>query len=98
MEPLEFPAVGELEAFHTAGGLSTMAQRYEGKLERMEYKTLRYPGHASLMRAIRELGLLELDAVDVRGHEVVPRDLFMAVVAPRLRKDPAESPTSSLCG
>ena len=46
-EPVKFDApVGELEAFHTAGGLSTMAFRYEGKIPTMEYKTLRYPGHA----------------------------------------------------
>src|SRR3982751_5329627 len=32
-EPVHFAApVGELEAFHTAGGLSTMAFRYEGKI------------------------------------------------------------------
>jgi lysine 6-dehydrogenase len=92
IEALDFPEVGELEAFHTAGGLSTMAQRYAGSLERMEYKTLRYPGHADLMRTIREIGLLELEPVEVKGTEVVPRDLFMAVVAPRLRRDPAESP------
>ncbi|MGI9188784.1 MAG: saccharopine dehydrogenase family protein, partial [Longimicrobiaceae bacterium] len=29
-ERIDFPGVGELEAFHTAGGLSTMAQRYAG--------------------------------------------------------------------
>ncbi|MEO5904365.1 MAG: saccharopine dehydrogenase C-terminal domain-containing protein, partial [Gemmatimonadaceae bacterium] len=46
-EPVHFEApVGELEGFHTAGGLSTMAFRYEGKIPTMEYKTLRYPGHA----------------------------------------------------
>ena len=34
-EPVEFPEpVGTLEAFHTAGGLSTMAFRYEGKIPR----------------------------------------------------------------
>ncbi|MFI5243360.1 MAG: saccharopine dehydrogenase family protein, partial [Gemmatimonadales bacterium] len=56
-EPVMFPKpVGELEAFHTAGGLSTMAFRYEGKIPSMEYKTLRYPGHAHIMEAIRELG------------------------------------------
>lgn len=92
IESVEFPNVGELEAFHTAGGLSTMAQRYAGELERMEYKTLRYPGHAELVRTIRDLGLLDLEPVDVKGTEVVPRDLFMSVVAPRLRKDPQESP------
>src|SRR5207253_5865809 len=54
LEAVEFPQpAGELEAFHTAGGLSTMATRYQGKIRTMEYKTLRYPGHADIMRAIR---------------------------------------------
>jgi lysine 6-dehydrogenase len=86
-EPIPFPdPVGTLEAFHTAGGLSTMAQRYEGKIPTMEYKTLRYPGHAELMEAIRDLGLLELEPVDVKGTKVVPRDVFIATVGPRLTK------------
>jgi lysine 6-dehydrogenase len=87
-EPVEFPApVGTLEAFHTAGGLSTMAFRYEGKIPEMEYKTLRYPGHAEIMEAIRELGLLDLEQVDVKGIKVVPRDLFVAAVGPKLTKN-----------
>ena len=87
IEPVEFPeGVGTLEAFHTAGGLSTMGFRYEGTIPSMEYKTLRYPGHAKLMEAIRELGLLDLEPVDVKGHKVVPRDAFIATVGPRLRK------------
>ena len=86
-EPVMFPSgVGELEAFHTAGGLSTMAFRYEGKIPTMEYKTLRYPGHAHIMEAIRELGLLELTPVDVKGTKVVPRDLVVAAMGPRLTK------------
>ena len=86
-EPVEFPApLGVLEAFHTAGGLSTMAFRYEGKIPTMEYKTLRYPGHAALMESIRELGLLDLDPVEVKGHKIVPRDAFIATVGPRLKK------------
>jgi lysine 6-dehydrogenase len=79
-------SVGELEGFHTAGGLSTMAFRYEGKIPTMEYKTLRYPGHARIMEAIRELGLLELNPVDVKGMKVVPRDLVVAAMGPRLTK------------
>jgi len=86
-EQVQFPhPIGTLEAFHTAGGLSTMAFRYEGRIPTMEYKTLRYPGHAALMEAIRDLGLLELDPVDVKGHHVAPRDAFIATVGPRLRK------------
>jgi lysine 6-dehydrogenase len=79
-------SVGELEGFHTAGGLSTMAFRYEGKIPTMEYKTLRYPGHAKIMEAIRDLGLLELNPVDVKGMKVVPRDLVVAAMGPRLTK------------
>jgi lysine 6-dehydrogenase len=78
--------VGELEAFHTAGGLSTMPFRYEGKIASMEYKTLRYPGHAHIMEAIRELGLLDLEPVDVKSVKVVPRDLVVAAMGPKLRK------------
>ena len=45
LEPVEFPApVGTLEAFHTGGGISTLPFAYEGKVDVMEYKTLRYPG------------------------------------------------------
>src|SRR6478672_7247102 len=86
-EPIDFPEpVGTLEAFHTAGGLSTMAFRYEGKIPEMEYKTLRYPGHAEVMETIRELGLLELEPVEVKGVMVSPHDLFVSVVGPKLTK------------
>jgi len=87
IEPVMFDApVGELEGFHTAGGLSTMAFRYEGKIPTMEYKTLRYPGHAKIMEAIRELGLLDLEPIDVKGTRVSPRDVAVAAMGPRLTK------------
>ena len=85
-EPVTFESLGTLEAFHTAGGLSTMAFRYENKVPTMEYKTLRYPGHAALMEDIRSMGLLSLDPVDVKGTKVVPRDAFIASVMPKLHK------------
>ena len=85
VEPVEFPQpIGTLEAFHTGGGISTMPFTWEGKVREMEYKTLRYPGHAAIMRPIRELGLLDLKPVTVKGHPVVPRDEFIAVVSPKL--------------
>ena len=87
IEPVDFPEpVGELEAFHTAGGLSTMAFRYEKDIPVMEYKTLRYPGHAKIMEAIRELGLLDLEPVDVKGVRVAPRDVAVAAMGARLTK------------
>lgn len=87
LEPVVFPQpLGTLEAFHTAGGLSTMAFTFEGKVREMEYKTLRYPGHATLMKAIRDMGLLDLKPVIVKGKPVVPRDAFIAAVTPKLTK------------
>lgn len=87
VEDVQFAApLGTLQAFHTAGGLSTMAYRYEGRIPTMEYKTLRYPGHADIMRAIRGLGLLGTNAVDVKGTSIVPRDVFVKVAGDALRK------------
>jgi lysine 6-dehydrogenase len=87
VESVEFPSpVGTLEAFHTGGGISTLPFAYEGKIDVMEYKTLRYPGHAAVVRPIRELGLLANEAIDVKGKKVVPRDVFIAAVSPKLTK------------
>ena len=87
VEPVEFPSpVGTLEAFHTGGGISTLPFAYDGKIDTMEYKTLRYPGHVAIMRPIRELGLLANQPIEVKGTKVAPRDLFIAAVHPKLFK------------
>lgn len=39
----------KLEAFTTSGGLGTMCETYDGAVENLDYKTMRYPGHMSLM-------------------------------------------------
>jgi lysine 6-dehydrogenase len=87
VEPVEFPSpVGTLEAFHTGGGISTLPFAYQGKIDVMEYKTLRYPGHVAIMRPIRELGLLANDPIMVKGQKIAPRDVFIAAVHPKLQK------------
>jgi len=40
----------EYEAFSTSGGLGTMCETFEGRVDTLNYKTMRYPGHAKLMR------------------------------------------------
>lgn len=84
VEELEFEEPGRLEAFHTAGGASLLPWEFQGKVRRLEYKTLRYPGHAAIMRAVRELGLLSTEPVRVDSQEVVPRKLFIACATPHL--------------
>ena len=87
LETVEFqPPIGALEAFHTGGGISTMPFTWKGRVATMEYKTLRYPGHVAIMKPIRDLGLIANDPIDVKGVPVKPRDLFIAVVHPRLFK------------
>ena len=39
----------KLEAFTTSGGLGTMCDTYHGKVDNIDYKSMRYPGHAALM-------------------------------------------------
>ena len=38
------------EAFTTSGGLGTMCETFRGKVDTLNYKTMRYPGHCKLMR------------------------------------------------
>ena len=51
MEWVETVYVGgvRLEAFTTSGGLGTMYETYAGRIENLDYKTMRYPGHVALM-------------------------------------------------
>jgi lysine 6-dehydrogenase len=84
-EVLEFPEpLGKLEAFVTSGGLSTSPWTFEGRLVRLENKTLRYPGHVAQFKAFSDLGLLGLDPIDVNGQQVVPRAVFHALLAPQI--------------
>ena len=40
----------EYEAFNTSGGVATMCETFAGKVQELNYKTLRYPGHRDLMK------------------------------------------------
>lgn len=39
----------KLEAFTTSGGLGTMCETFHGRVENLDYKSMRYPGHVALM-------------------------------------------------
>jgi lysine 6-dehydrogenase len=84
VEEFHHPEIGRLEAAITSGGTSTVAETFSGRLDRYEYKTLRYPGHWSCMRAIAELGLLDPEPVLVDGGRVRPRELFHVLAAKHL--------------
>ncbi len=46
------------EAFNTSGGLGTLCETLKGKVRTLNYRTIRYPGHAAIMKALlNDLGL-----------------------------------------
>jgi saccharopine dehydrogenase-like NADP-dependent oxidoreductase len=67
------------EAFNTSGGLGTLTETLAGKVRDMSYKTLRYPGHAEIMKLL----LQGLELADDR--DTMRRILNRA--APFTRKD-----------
>jgi lysine 6-dehydrogenase len=85
LEELTFPEpVGKCEAFITYGGTSTCPWTFAGTLDEYFEKTVRYPGHYDKMKAIYDLGLLDLQPVQVDDMNVVPRKVFHAAAGPRL--------------
>ena len=73
-EELTFPEpFGKLEAFNTSGGTSTLPHTYLGKVNELDYKTIRYPGHGHKIWCLFKLGLLNSELLDVDGTKVAPR-------------------------
>lgn len=58
-----------LEAFTTSGGLGTMCETYKGKVDTLNYKTMRYPGHCKQMRVFFNELLMKEDPL--RAGEIL---------------------------
>ncbi|WP_285756412.1 saccharopine dehydrogenase C-terminal domain-containing protein [Parageobacillus sp. G301] len=81
IETIYFDKFGPLEAFHTSGGTSTLSYSYP-QLECLEYKTIRYPGHAEKFKLLVDLNLTRNDyEVEVKGQKVKPRDVLLATLS-----------------
>ena len=94
IETLNFPKpIGNLEAAITSGGLSTMPWTYEGKINLLENKTLRYSGHWNEMILFRELGLFSQIPMKINDVEISPREFYHKLLEPQLL---TESP-SDVC-
>lgn len=85
IETITFDGYGELEAFHTSGGTSTLSKSFPD-LDTLEYKTIRYKGHAEKFQLLVDLGLLARDSeVTVGGQGVKVRDVMREHLTPKLR-------------
>jgi lysine 6-dehydrogenase len=80
LERLEFDGIGKLEAFYTSGGTSTLPETFAGKVDFLDYKTIRYPGHCRLFKPMLEIGLASRQTISVDGQIVEPRAVFKAVL------------------
>jgi len=90
LESLDFPEpFGRMEAFQTSGGTSTLPETFLGKIQELDYKTIRYPGHCERFRLLIELGLCDSNTVDVDGARVAPRRLLGEMLNRHL---PADEP------
>ncbi|MCC6475695.1 saccharopine dehydrogenase NADP-binding domain-containing protein [bacterium] len=87
IETLHFDGVGELEAFITSGGTSTLPRTLLGKVKRLDYKTIRYPGHANYLQFLRETGLTSTRALIFGGNTVTPREMLGSVLDETLPKN-----------
>ncbi len=88
VEALEFAGIGTLEAFNTDGLRSLLRL----PVPEMSEKTLRYPGHAELMRVLREVGFFGQAPVRLAdGQEVVPLRLTQALLFPQWTFAPGEA-------
>ncbi|WP_368652734.1 saccharopine dehydrogenase family protein [Ornithinibacillus sp. 4-3] len=82
IEEIHFAKFGPLEAFHTSGGTSTLSISYP-ELETLEYKTIRYKGHAEKFQLLVDLNLTRSDyEVEVKGEKINPREVLLKVLEP----------------
>lgn len=87
-ELIDFPGIGTLEAFIT-DGLRSLVRTV--RAESMTEKTLRYPGHIDLVRALRETGFFSKEPIAIAGARVRPLDVTAALMFPKWTFDEGEA-------
>ena len=77
-ELLDFEHIGTLESFNTDGLRSILFTM--GHIPNMKEKTLRYPGHIDLMKALITGGFLSEDKISIQGHQLSPLEFSSAIL------------------
>ena len=90
LESLDFPEpYGRMEAFQTSGGTSTLPETFAGRVQELDYKTIRYPGHCERFKLLIDLGLAASEETEAGGTRIVPRKLLGELLTRHL---PADEP------
>ena len=84
IEPIYFDEFGVLEAFYTSGGISTLYKTFPN-VKTLEYKTIRYKGHAEKFKFLADLGFLSKDnIVQVDGQDIHVRSVVREAIKKKL--------------
>lgn len=84
IEPIYFDEFGVLEAFYTSGGISTLYKTFPD-VKTLEYKTIRYKGHADNFKLLADLGFLNKEnMVQVEGHDISVRSVVREALKKKL--------------
>ena len=85
LEEIQFPRPFDtLEAFNTSGGTSILPQLLEGKVNNLDYKTIRYKGHCEKFRTLLELGFASSEPITVGSTVKTMREFFEALLRKKL--------------
>jgi len=66
------------EAFNTSGGLGTLCTTLAGRVRNLNYRTIRYPGHAAIMKAL-------LNDLNLRNRRPLLKDILENAVPATLQ-------------
>ena len=81
LETVVFPDPwGELEAFQTSGGTSTLPHTLEGRIDNLDYKTIRYPGHCEHLLLLYRLGFFSSELIEHEDQSFRPRKVLEAML------------------
>jgi len=84
------PPIGKTEAY-TTGGLNDVVQHLGLKgVKTAVGKTVRWPGHCETWTKLKQLHLLDDEPINVKGVEVTPYDVFIALGHKHLQYGPDE--------
>ena len=89
LENLAFENFPALEAFQTSGGTSTLPETFLGKIQELDYKTIRYAGHCEKFKTMIDLGLCSSEEILINYAKVTPRKVFSELLQRNL---PADEP------
>lgn len=68
---------GEMEAFLTSGGSSTLPYTYKNKIKYLDYKTIRYPGHCEKFKVLLYIILGDENTIKIDNINLKPRDILI---------------------